>query len=260
MRRLVLSLKISRLLRGSASLALSALSSCCIPGCCAAREPPHNELRKWHKSLPCASNQTELLFLRSTSLRKKFLPLLILIIVALCPVCVLAQQNSATSQAKDAAEEALRDKAYVLLETLAGQLNTMQSPENRARIGSNIAWSLWPHNEARARELLTMVQQDINAGLQVTETDDPEDVHTLLIFLRLRTDTINRIAKYDPELAYDFFKGTPLSPDLKLSDEAKAGEQALEIELAKQVAASSPELALQLARKVLARGFSDDLR
>ena len=193
-------------------------------------------------------------------MRKKFLPLLILIIVALCPVCVLAQQNSATSQAKDAAEEALRDKAYVLLETLAGQLNTMQSPENRARIGSNIAWSLWPHNEARARELLTMVQQDINAGLQVTETDDPEDVHTLLIFLRLRTDTINRIAKYDPELAYDFFKGTALSPDLKLSDEAKAGEQALEIELAKQVAASSPELALQLARKVLARGFSDDLR
>ena len=68
-------------------------------------------------------------------MRKKFLPLLILIIVALCPVYVLAQQNSATSQGKDAAEEALRDKAYVLLETLAGQLNTMQSPENRARIG-----------------------------------------------------------------------------------------------------------------------------
>ena len=91
-------------------------------------------------------------------MRKKFLPLLILIIVALCPVYVRAQQ-------KDAAEAELREKAYQLLETLAGQLNTMQSPENRARIGSNIAWSLWPHNEARARELFTMVQQDINAGL-----------------------------------------------------------------------------------------------
>ena len=193
-------------------------------------------------------------------MRNKLLPLLILIIVALCPVYVHAQQKSATSQGKDEAEEALRNKAYGLLETLAGQLNTMQSPENRARIGSNIAWSLWPHNEARARELLTMVQQDINAGLQVTEPEDMEDVHSLLVFLRLRTDTINRIAKYDPELAYDFFKATALSPDLKLSEEAKAGEQTLEIELARQVAASSPELALQVARKALARGFSDDLR
>ena len=193
-------------------------------------------------------------------MRKKFLLLLILITVALCPVYVHAQQSSAKSQGKDAAEEALRDKAYVLLETLAGQLNTMQSPENRARIGSNIAWSLWPHNEACARELLTMVQQDINTGLQVTDPEDMEDVHTLFVFLRLRIDTINRIAKYDPELAYDFFKATALNPELKLSEEAKAGEQTLEVELAKQVAASSPELALQLARKVLARGFSDDLR
>jgi hypothetical protein len=186
-------------------------------------------------------------------LRKKFLPLLILIIVALCPVYVHAQQ-------KDDAEAELREKAYKLLETLAGQLSTMQSPENRARIGSNIAWSLWPHNEARARELFTMVQQDINAGLQVTETDDPEDVHNLMVFLRLRTDTINRIAKYDPEFAYDFFKATALSPDLKLSEEVKADERGLEIELAKQVAASSPDLALQLARKVLARGFSYELQ
>lgn len=133
------------------------------------------------KGLPCASNQTEFLFLRSTSLRKKFLPLLILIVVALCPVYVPAQQNSSTAQVKDAAEAELREKAYQLLETLAGQLNTMQSPENRARIGSNIAGSLWPHNETRARELFAMVQQDINAGLQITETDDPEDVHTLMV-------------------------------------------------------------------------------
>ena len=186
-------------------------------------------------------------------MRKKFLLLLILIGVALCPVYVHAQK-------KDDAEAELREKAYKLLETLAGQLNTMQSPENRARIGSNIVWSLWPHNEARARELLTMVQQDINAGLQVTATDDPEDVHNLMVFLRLRTETINRIAKYDPELAYDFFKATALSPDLKLSEEVKTGERGLEIELAKQVAAGSPELALKLARKVLAQGFSYELQ
>ena len=193
-------------------------------------------------------------------MRKKFLPLLILIAVALCPVWVRAQQNIATSQTKDTAEAELRDKAYQLLETLAGQLNTMQSPENRARIGSNIAATLWPHNETRARELFAMVQQDINAGLQVTDTADPDDTRTLMVFLRLRADTIKRIAKRDPELAFDFFKATALSPDLKLNEQARAAEHDLEIELAKQVAASNPEMALQLARKILARGFSDELR
>jgi hypothetical protein len=194
-------------------------------------------------------------------LRKKFLPFLILIIVALRPVCVSAQQKSSTSQTKDAAETELREKAYQLLETLAGQVNTMQSPENRARIGSNIAGSLWPHNEARARELFAMVQQDINTGLQVTESDDPEDERTLMVFLRLRADTINRIAKHDPELAFDFFKATALNPDLKLSEQVRAAERALETDLARQVAASSPDLALRLARKILTRGgFSDELR
>lgn len=186
-------------------------------------------------------------------MQRKFLPLLILIIVALCPVYVRAQQ-------KDAAEAELREKAYALLESLAGQVGTMQSPENRARVASNIAGSLWTHNETRARELIALVQQDMNAGLQISETEDREDFQTLMVFLRLRTDTINRIVKHDPELAYEFFRATALSPDLKLSEYAKQNELALEINLAKQVAASSPELALQIARKSLTHGFSEDLR
>jgi hypothetical protein len=194
-------------------------------------------------------------------LRKKFFTVLTLIAVALCPFYARAQQNGSTpSKAEDAAEAVLREKAYVLLESLAGEIGTMQSPENRARIASNIAGSLWTHNENRARELFLMVQQDINAGLQVPESEDPEDVQTLMVFLRLRMDTINRIAKHDPELAYEFFKATALSPDLKLSEQARAGEQALETQLAKQVAASSPELAVQLARKAMNNGFSDELR
>ncbi len=192
-------------------------------------------------------------------MRKKFFNLLILIAVALCPVYALAQQNNSTAKTDD--EAALRQKAYDLLESLAGEIGTMQSPENRARIASNIAGSLWTHNENRARELFAMVQQDINAGLQVPETEDPEDLHTLLVFLRLRVDTINRIAKHDPELAYEFFKATELNPNIKLTEQARTSEHALETYLAKQVAATSPELALQLARKTMSKGyFSDELR
>src|SRR5262249_10229470 len=161
-------------------------------------------------------------FRRSTSLRKKFFTILILIAVTLCPVFAGAQQNN--SKPKDEAQAALRNKAYELLESLAGQLGTMQSTENRARIGSNIAWSLWSHNEARAREVLASVQQDINAGLQVTESEDQEDVHSLLVFMRLRNETVERIAQRDPELAYEFFKATAFSPDIKLGEQAKAGQ------------------------------------
>ena len=194
-------------------------------------------------------------------MRKSFFTVLVLIVVTLCPVYATAQQQTgSTTKAEDAAEAALREKAYGLLESLAGEIGTMQSPENRARIASNIAGSLWTHNETRARELFAMVQQDINAGLQVPQTEDPEDVQTLMVFLRLRVDTINRIVKYDPDLAYEFFKATQLSPDVKLSEQAQAGEQALETQLAKQVAASSPELALQLARNSMKNGFSEELR
>ena len=185
---------------------------------------------------------------------------MVLIVLALCVHSARAQQKSSTPKADDAAEKALREKAYDLLETLAGQLGTMQSPENRARIGSNLAGSLWTHDETRARELFAAVQQDINVGLQVAEPEDREDVETLKVFMRLRSDTINRILKYDPELAYEFFKATALNPDLKVSDEVKMGEQAVETQLAKQVAAANPELALRLARKILSRGYSDELR
>ena len=193
-------------------------------------------------------------------MRKKIFTLLVLIAVALGPYHANAQQASSTSKADAEAEAALREKAYALLETLAGQVGTMQSPENRARIGSNIAGSLWTHNESKARELFIMVQQDINAGLQVPNSEDQEDLQTLMVFQRLRMDTINRIIRYDPELAYDFYIGTALNPDSKLAERAKDSEQALEMQLAKQVAANNPDLALKLARKVLSRGVSDELQ
>lgn len=191
-------------------------------------------------------------------MQKKIFTILILIAAAFCPHYASAQQT--TSKADAEAEAALREKAYALLETLAGQLGTMQSPENRARMGSNIAGLLWTHNETRARELIATVQQDINAGLQVpADTEDREENETLAVFLRLRTDTINRIIRHDPELAYEFFLATALNPDLKLSDQAKETDRTLEMNLARQFAATNPDLALKIARKVLARGVSDEL-
>jgi hypothetical protein len=87
---------------------------------------------------------------------------------------------------------ALREKAFSLLESVAGQLNTLQSGENRARLGANIVDSLWKHDEKRVRALLLLVQEDINAGLDVKKKLDQTDEHTFMVFSKLRVDTADR--------------------------------------------------------------------
>ena len=191
---------------------------------------------------------------------RKLCTTLLLIFVALGPVHAQAQKDTSTAQAKQAEEQALREKAFQLLESLAGELGALQSPENRARIGSNIAWSLWPHNENRARALFAQVQSDVNLVLQAPESKAPEDIKTFMVFLKLRADTTERISKHDPELAYEFFKATALSSDKKLPRHVLENEKRLESHLAKQLSSSSPNLSLEIGRKLLAQGFSDDLR
>jgi hypothetical protein len=191
---------------------------------------------------------------------KLLFALALIVAVVPCIANVRAQQTNPAAENKEAADAALREKAFALLKSLAGELGTLQSPENRARIGSNIAGSLWPHDENRARELITLVQQDINTGLRVPENPDTEDTKTLLVFLKLRADTIERIAKHDPELAYSFFRATGVSSEKDLPDAVRENEKRLEAHIAKQLSASNPNLSLELARKMMASGFSEDLR
>src|ERR1043166_7726071 len=61
-------------------------------------------------------------------------------------------------------DDALRQKAYTLLDSLAQQIGSLKSGENRARMGSNIAMSIWPHNEAKARKMFAAVSKEIKGG------------------------------------------------------------------------------------------------
>ena len=155
--------------------------------------------------------------------------------------------------------EKLREKAFKLLASLADQVSSLQSAENRARIGSNIAGSLWKHDEQRARDVLALVEQDIKTGLQPAEPYDKSTIHTLNVFLRLRTDTVQRIAKHSSKAALAFFYATKPSFDGELRQPIVSAERALERELAKQVASESPELAAELSRKFLEEDLSSDV-
>ena len=177
---------------------------------------------------------------------KRSLLFLLLIAVALIPVTTFSQQLN-----DKRGEEAVRQKAYKLLESLAEQIGSLQSGENRARMGSNIAMSLWPHNEAKAREMFATVTKEIKAGLQ----RDDKDHNRYLArpnFIKLREDTALRIGMFDPEWALRFLEETkPI--DVRISDDVQSE---LNLQLAVLFVRKNPDLALKLGRETLQHGVS----
>jgi hypothetical protein len=180
----------------------------------------------------------------------------------LCFQLTLGQQTKTTVSEKDAA---LREKAFELLASLADQISTLQSAENRARMGSNIAGSLWKHDEKRARALFGMVEDDIKLGLQV-QKGAPNADHTFQVFYKLRDNTAERMAQHDPELALAFLKETfpfvseyARLPSGGLLPSVAQQEQEVELRLARRIGGANPDVAIKLARQSLANGFSNDL-
>ena len=185
--------------------------------------------------------------------------------LALCFQLTPGQQTLSNTKDNDSKAAALREKAYGLLTSLADQLGTLQSVENRARIGSNIAGSLWTHDEKRARALFKLVEEDIKLGLQV-DKKAPHSQHTFQVFFKLRDNTAERMAHHDPELALAFVRDTATfvneyarRPDGEISPAIARQEHELESRLAKKLSTVNPEVAIKLARQSLANGFSKDL-
>ncbi|HEY3027562.1 MAG TPA: hypothetical protein VGJ55_15535 [Pyrinomonadaceae bacterium] len=170
-----------------------------------------------------------------------------------------SQETPPGRGADESAAAAVRKKAIDLLESLAGQVDSLHSAENRARIGSNVAELLWNYNEKRSRSLFAAIEEDIKAGFNDTDPDDGAHNHTLMVFGQLRGDILGRIAKHDPELALEFLWATRPASDMELPYEMRDGEKSLESSLAVQIAAKNPQLALKLGLQSLAKGFSTHL-
>lgn len=184
---------------------------------------------------------------------------ILIAIVSLLLLAPIAHAQETTANAK-APETARREQALELLKSLATQLGTLQSPENRARIGANIAEALWKQDENRARALFISIEDDIKLGLQNCNEGEAADRLTVSVFLKLRADTVQRIAKYDPELALDFLNATEPEPQVRdLTTMSTEAQRNVELELAKKIVGTNPDVALKLGRQALARGYSDDL-
>lgn len=182
----------------------------------------------------------------------------VIISVLLFSGLALSQQPAADAGKKDEVAET-QQKALKLLESLAGDVSNLRSPENRARIGSNIADLLWSHDEKRARGLFAAAGDDLKAAFTNIEPDEPHHAETLMVFAFLRSNVITRIGKHDPELALEFLQSTRPGLYTKVPNHMKEMDRAVELQLAGQVAAKNPELALKIGRQSLLRGVSADL-
>jgi hypothetical protein len=208
------------------------------------------------------------------------------VIVSVLLICfsTRAQELTPLRGLDENAAAAVRKKAMDLLVSVAGQVDSLHSAENRARINSNLGDLLWEHDEKRSRTLFNAVAEDIRLGFKQIESrdsrykpesepnvdpdhdpdpaymPDPEYIHSFLIFWRLRGDTIGRIVKHDPELALQFLRATKLPPEIPVPPYmVDDTEEAVGLRLATQIAAKNPQLALKLGRQSLANGFSNDL-
>jgi hypothetical protein len=184
--------------------------------------------------------------------------LFITVAVLLFSISARSQEITPPPRSDDDAA-AVRKKAIDLLESVAGQADSLRSAENRARIRSTAAEMLWDHDEKRARNLFAAVEDDINSGFTDMEGDDSTRIRALMVFWQVRSDTINRIAKHDPDLALEFLRATRPVEDGQLPYRVLESEKSLELRLAGQIAAKNPQLALKLGRESLAKGFSGDL-
>src|SRR5687767_13194152 len=154
---------------------------------------------------------------------------------------------------------AVRKKAIKLLESVAGQLGSLRSAENRARIGSNVADLIWDHDEQRSRSILTALQDDIRMGFNDSDPDPDyrAQVNTAAVFSHLRVNIVDRIARHDPEFALQFLRATRPQPGTY--GHSLTAEKNLELRLAGQIVDKSPRLALKLGLESLEKGISNEV-
>src|SRR5687768_11302270 len=93
-----------------------------------------------------------------SSTRSQLSALCVILVTMVCCQRAYGQPTKKPADPPEGGNALLRERAFDLLETLADQIGTLQSAENRARLGSNIAAALWSHDENRARRLFGSVQ------------------------------------------------------------------------------------------------------
>ncbi len=163
----------------------------------------------------------------------------------------------AEAQEKDRSEDAARkQKAFQLLEEIGEGIPSLRASENRVYLAAAVADLLWSKDEKRARGLFDLATKEILARITAFDPSEPDHHNSYSIIQQLRQETINRIARRDPELALEFLRSTQLPPSSGFDQNRLANERDLELHLAGMIAEKDQAKSLELARSALKKGMS----
>ena len=193
------------------------------------------------------------------------------ILLLIFSTCVLAQQKQdATPQTEEQrkAQKEVERKALLLLDDVIKEGDVFKHSENRIRIKAASAYLLWNYDEARARILFKDAMASLVDLLREQENADQVDRAKLLQSPKeLRGEMLRMVAMHDARLAREFLhatRATVTQPgDDKQSDCALClmdeADFQTELQLATQIAASDPKLAVEIAEESLQKGFAYQL-
>ena len=157
-------------------------------------------------------------------------------------------------------QEAAKAKGIALLTELDAAIRQVKSPSARINAQLQISQLLWDTDEKRAAKYLSDAAagaREYFASLDVTSDDYMERFQLISQF---RFQIIQALAQHDPEAAISFFKATaPTESPYGDAQSLATQESTFELAIADQVAAKDPNRALQIARSILKKGYSQSL-
>lgn len=191
---------------------------------------------------------------------KKFAPILILAVSAVCALAQDPTSQTATAQSAPDSEQQkeeklkLERKATVLLDQVVTEAQGLKLPENRVRVQITAADMLWDRSQARARGLFSDAAAVLGQMNAEADRTDRQDVQMLN---QLRQELVLTAARHDAELAYQLLRQTQAATTT--TNAGNRGrridpENNLEQTLLSVIAATDPKVAYQKAAESLDKG------
>lgn len=171
-----------------------------------------------------------------------------------------AQDTPATRETKEEQEKAqqeLERKTIKLLDSTLAEAQQLKLVENRVLFLSVAADLLWSRQEKRARVLFQDAVNSLAAALPAGDTHTGRG-DSFWSLVRLRSQTLQLIARRDPQLALDLLHSSR-SDFLEGSDQDRQmrdQDLMLEQEIASEAVAADPKRALAMAEESLKKGLS----
>ena len=170
-----------------------------------------------------------------------------------------AAQSAPTEKEREKQQE-VQQRALVLLDEVAADAQTLRLAENRIRIQTMAANLLWTRDENRARAAFKEAVNNLNQLASNVDADNPQSYNHVHLASMLRQEMLQMVARRDARLALEMLRATRQPESQAASGHSpQTNERYMEQNLAAQVAASDPKLALQVAEESLSKGLSFEL-